>query len=170
LRDADGKPLWLEHPILGQRADVIALPLGPMPGADFYPINKMVAMRLRVGAGVDVVVLGYPFGISMSSFPIWKRASIASEPELPIAGLPYFFIDTASREGMSGAPVIVRSLGSHDLEGGGTTMTGGPASRFLGIYSGRIGAEDELKAQLGIVWRAEVVTDVIKGGRVSSVI
>ena len=32
---------------------------------------------------------------------------------------------------------------------------------FVGIYSGRIGAGDELKAQLGIVWKGSVLTEII---------
>ena len=49
------------------------------------------------------------FGGAM--FPIWKRGSIASEPEIPIDGKPMFYIDTATRQGMSGAPVFAQTSG-----------------------------------------------------------
>ena len=34
---------------------------------------------------------------------------------------------------------------------------------FLGVYSGRIGADD-LKAQLGVVWKAHVVEEIVVAG------
>jgi len=36
----------------------------------------------------------------------------------------------------------------------------GRIRNFIGIYSGRIG-DDELKAQLGIVWKARVISEII---------
>ena len=33
---------------------------------------------------------------------------------------------------------------------------------FLGVYSGRIG-NDELQAQLGIVWKKKVIEEIITG-------
>lgn len=32
---------------------------------------------------------------------------------------------------------------------------------FVGVYSRRIGAEDEFKAQLGRVWKRQVIEDII---------
>lgn len=62
-------------------------------------------MLLRVAT--DVFVLGYPKGISGGGeFPIWKRASIATEPDIQLGTLPKMLVDTATREGMLGAPVI----------------------------------------------------------------
>ena len=118
-----------------------------------------------MAVGIDAFIIGYPFGISTGSFPIWKRASIASEPEIPIDGWPYFLVDSASREGMSGAPVIARSWGSAQLEYGDHVTTPGVHSRFLGIYSSRIGANDELRAQLGHVWHGKVIGEIIAGQR-----
>jgi hypothetical protein len=36
----------------------------------------------------------------------------------------------------------------------------GRIRNFMGIYSGQIG-KDELKAQLGIVWKARVIEEII---------
>lgn len=33
--------------------------------------------------------------------------------------------------------------------------------RFLGVYSGRIGANEEFKAQLGGVWKAKALYDLV---------
>jgi hypothetical protein len=46
----------------------------------------------------------------------------------------------------------------------------GPVDQVLGVYSGRIGAKDELQAQLGIVWRAEVVEQIVADGRPGSMV
>jgi hypothetical protein len=145
--------------------DVIALPLPNMPGGDLHPINELSAVKMRVTVGADAFILGYPFAIGRALLPVWKRASIASEPHVSIDHLPYFFADTASRAGMSGSAVILRTWGSYVDENGNLGLDPRTYSRFLGVYSGRIGAEDELKAQLGIVWRAEVIEQIIQGGR-----
>jgi hypothetical protein len=123
---------------------------------------------MRVSIGIDAFILGYPFEIDVLTLPIWKRASIASEPGLPVGGQPYFFVDTASRAGMSGSPVILRSWGGFQHDEGGMVSGPGSATKFIGVYSGRIGAQDELKAQLGIVWRAEVVDQIVAAGRPGS--
>jgi hypothetical protein len=156
LRDADGNPLWLQH-AMAPGVDVVALPLSNMPGAVLYPINEMPNNPGTVPIGIHAFIIGYPFGISVSTLPIWKQASVASEPSIPIGGKPCFYVDTASRPGMSGSPVILRHQ-----------QAIGPPTTFIGVYSGRVGAEDELKAQLGIVWRADVVDQIIMQGRPGS--
>jgi hypothetical protein len=98
LLDADDRPLWFVHPAHKQGIDVVAILL---PTADhdlnYYPINRMTREReLAIRIGMDVFVLGYPFGASPPGFPIWKRGSIASEPELAGVGHKYFLIDSAS--------------------------------------------------------------------------
>jgi hypothetical protein len=65
--------------------------------------------------------------------------------------------------------VILRLWGGFHTDEGELMMTPGPATRFIGVYSGRIGAQDELQAQLGIVWRAEVVDQIIAAARPGSV-
>lgn len=168
LRDANSSPLWLEHP-MARGVDVVALPLPEMPGAVLYPINEMSDAPMHVSIGIDAFILGYPFGIDVSTLPIWKRASIASEPGVAVGGQPCFYVDTASRPGMSGSPVILRSWGGFQTDEGGMVSGPGSATKFIGVYSGRIGAQDELKAQLGIVWRAGVVDQIIAAGRPGSV-
>jgi hypothetical protein len=115
-----------------------------------------------VDAGDDAYALGYPLGLSGGEdFPVWKRASIASEPGLPIDGLPKILIDTATRQGMSGSPVIVIRRGLIPKKSGDDLMIG-HAAKFLGVYSGRLG-NDLLGAQLGIVWKSEVIDEIVDG-------
>ena len=154
----------MEHPKLSG-IDVVALPLEHIQDAELYPINEMGEVPMKVSIGIDAFILGFPFGVNVSAFPILKRASIASEPLVWVADQPRFYVDTASRPGMSGSPVIIRSWGSYTSEEGGLNIGPAVSTRFIGIYSGRLGAEDELHAQLGIVWRAELVRQIIEGGQ-----
>jgi hypothetical protein len=160
LRGRDGEPLWLEHP-LARKVDVVAI---------LCPINLIPQTDMLVAVGLEAFILGYPFGIGRSTFPVWKRASIASEPYVFAKGHPYFFVDTASREGMSGSPVILRTWGGYHTPEGGHITFSGSATRFIGIYSGRIGGKDELQAQLGMVWHAGLVDVIVKEGRPPSLI
>jgi hypothetical protein len=114
-----------------------------------------------------VYVLGYPYDINGGKeLPIWKRGSIATEPSINIDNLPKILIDTATRPGMSGSPVIYRRSGiiykDDSMELSKDTIIG-TISGFLGVYSGRINAKDTLEAQLGIVWKEEVIEEILKG-------
>jgi hypothetical protein len=161
------KSIWYEHPEHRHNVDVVAIPFdgeesGIQPAND--PILNLAKIRLR--PSLDVFVLGFPRGMSGgANFPVWKRGSIASEPDIDIDGLPKIFIDTATREGMSGSPVYAEDVGFVMPEG--VTEVGdaliGRAKRFLGIYSGRIGADDDFKTQLGIVWKPAAIEEIIQG-------
>jgi Trypsin-like peptidase domain len=165
IRDAQGAPLWWIHPTHGNKVDVVALPVAKHPNANMYPINSMPTSPLVIQIGMDVFVLGYPFGIGPAGLPIWKRGSIASEPDLAAAGQLHILVDTASRPGMSGSPVIRRSWGTHMLEGGNISMGAGTATKFAGVYSGRLASTDPLDAQLGLTWPASLVAEIVAGAR-----
>ncbi len=163
LRNGDGLPLWLVHPIHGHEIDIAVLPITPKSDAEPYPINRMPSASLAVTIGSDISILGYPYGIGPNGLPIWKRASIASEPQLAGGnGQHFILVDTASRPGMSGSPVIVRSWGASAMEDGSTAVRG-VATRLLGVYSGRLATNDPLDAQLGMVWPIDLVPEIIAG-------
>jgi hypothetical protein len=65
---------------------------------------------------------------------VWKRGSIASEPEVFSPGQLYMLVDTASRPGMSGSPVIRRSWGTHQMKGGGVALGAATAIEFVGVF------------------------------------
>lgn len=169
ILDVDGAPLWKQHP-RGQSVDVAALRLKNF-GNQFarYTLPKdNEAKDMDVGPGLDAFILGYPKGLMLQPYlPIWKRASIASEPGLPIADgegntqdpLPALLIDSASREGMSGSPVFARLYGAMPLVDGSYGM-GNTFTKFIGIYSGRYGADDEVSSQLGRVWLPSTISEV----------
>jgi Trypsin-like peptidase domain len=153
-------PVWFEH-ITRQNVDVVALSLATVNPDAFFnlPVNEVDQDRgFDVTLGMDCFVLGYPQGmLGPGSTPIWKRGSIASEPMYDYRGKLGFLIDTATREGMSGAPVIARHSG---VVKQGPVSVIGTATKFIGIYSGRIGT-DPIEVQLGMVWRKEVLNDIL---------
>src|ERR1700722_88193 len=160
------EPLWFEHPEHGRSVDVVALPLSASLAKKYrlLPINKL-DFDTAFGPLVadEAFVVGYPFAdLSIGIFPIWKRASIASEPGVDLDKLPKMLIDTATRPGFSGSPVIMQRLGIHGKAG--EALKGdeiiGRIRNFIGIYSGRVDRETE-QAQLGIVWKARVINEII---------
>ena len=120
----------------------------------------------KPSVGDDCFILGYPKGLTgAGNTPIWKRGSIASEPNLDLKEEPLVLVDSATRQGMSGSPVIARHSGIHTKGGQISADTIiGTAQSFLGIYSGRTD-DDELGVQIGRVWKATVVGEVICKGK-----
>jgi hypothetical protein len=160
--DERGCAKWLVHPVHGRNVDVVAIPL-PEPDneVDYRPINLMNVTNLTIAIGMDVFILGYPFGIQFPAYPVWKRGSIASEPEFaPLMG-HFMLVDSASRPGMSGSPVIRRSWGNHLLEGGNLQIGVGQQSRLVGIYSGRLHANDPNDPQLARVWPVGLIDEIL---------
>jgi Trypsin-like peptidase domain len=165
LYDDEGNALWRMHP-RGQDVDIAILEIKQPTGTRAFFVNDIKQQeRMPLLVTSEIFVVGFPFGIKTAgALPIWKRASIASEPEVDIRGLPFFFADTATRGGMSGSPVVMQAFGQFVDANGTVNLTAQMNTRFVGVYSGRIGAEDELRAQLGMVWRKEALLEVIDGG------
>jgi hypothetical protein len=168
LCDSNEDPLWVQHS-RGQEIDVALLRISLPTGGIVYELPRpSETTDMVIGVAADVFVLGYPVGLSHQGiFPVWKRASIATEPQIPIGNLPTFLIDSATREGMSGSAVIARTNGIYRSTDG-TNKVRAQASQFLGVYSGRYGADDELAAQLGRVWHRNAIEEILarpsKGG------
>jgi hypothetical protein len=170
-------PIWYVHPKHGYLVDVIAIPFESIKKSfsniKMFPINKFsFDEKYEVEVSDEVFIIGYPFDItSGKDLPIWKRGTIATEPNIDLENLPKIFVDTASRSGMSGSPVIFKRVGLHGYDGvkmkGNETI--GTITNFVGVYSGRIGAEDEFKAQLGIIWKKEVIEEIIEGKTIGSI-
>lgn len=161
VRDDEGNPLWVEHPQLGFRFDVVALPLAPPSEALLLPyeVDPGADVDLVVGSGLAIV--GFPKGMSASGITaIWKGGSIASEPDLDVNDEPYFWIDSNTREGMSGSPVIARRFGGSLMKTGDYHVGAGVYDRTVGVYAGR--AFDAPDMTLGRVWKWEEVRTVIE--------
>ncbi len=163
LRDKNGNATWLQHPN-GQDFDVAVFRVHSLPEecTTYEAVRPNETSNMAIKPGMDVFIVGFPLGISkQGNFPIWKRGSVASEPDVPVENLPVILADTATMKGMSGSPVYVRSFGNAILENGGTDIKPQTYTRFIGVYSGSYGGEDELAAQLGRVWHKFVLDEVI---------
>jgi hypothetical protein len=168
IRDENGRPLWLVHPVRGRRVDVVAIPCDPDndPTFSLHPITKYIAQQLTIRIAMDVFVLGYPFGPEPPGYPVWKRGSMASEPDLAQIGTGYYLIDTASLPGMSGSPVIRRIWTMVNV---GEIVIPAPTplrTEFLGVYSGRRKLKNsEQDSQLGLVWPRSCIEEIIWGNK-----
>ena len=193
IYDANG-PKWYEHPDFGSRCDVVALPL-PRPEScppHFHKAaNRRSSVRVPVVPGGTVFIIGFPQSISIGQgLPLWKSGYIASEPyfDVTIGGqiakiggltgghtIPAFFIDSRTREGMSGSPVFASYTGAWDttdpyasIEDADLTrpdiIISGTAVEFVGCYSGRVGSSEH-EAELGLCWRAEVIEAICSAKR-----
>ena len=112
--------------------------------------HKASGMMNTLQIAQEVYVAGFPDSLVIAgALPIWKRGSVASEPDYPLGFRPSFLIDSAMRPGLSDAPVVGKFEDpSYDNGGKGVLMLRGNRQGFCGMYSGRIGAHLD-GAQLG---------------------
>ena len=156
----DDKPTWIEHPSR-HNVDVVALQFAPPEHWGNRTINSIdLEHRLQPEAGCDCFIIGHPEGLSGPALtPIWKRGAIATESH---PAQNSFLVDSASRKGMSGAPVVARHDGLFGSNAGITDDTIiGTVENFVGIYSGRVG-DDALGFQLGTVWKSDVLAAIFE--------
>ncbi len=155
-----GQPLWVEHPVLGKKADLVALPLTALSDVELYPYDVTnPGPKIMCGPAQVISVVGFPFGLQAGgSLAVWATGFIASEPAVNFNGLPTFLIDCRSRSGQSGSAVIVYGAGgTFAMEDGSTAVIAGEVIRLLGIYSGRINEQSDL----GIVWKVSAIAELL---------
>jgi hypothetical protein len=89
-------------------------------------------------------------------FPAWTRGSIASEPDLPVDGLPLMLIDARTRHGQSGSPVILHSGRTETtvFTNGSLIADGQEHAEWLGVYSDRTDSESDLAGSGTLTQRA----------------
>ncbi|MCK5131793.1 MAG: trypsin-like peptidase domain-containing protein [Candidatus Sabulitectum sp.] len=153
LYNEDVSPRWITHRY--ENADAAVLPLENIPhGALIHTLSLSQAETdLTVMPGITLYIIGFPYGrASTGKMPIWKTAHLASEYDLDVEGARAFLVDATTREGMSGAPVVLRSF---ECSSGENVST-----RFMGIYSAQY-----LDAEIGIVWRPEIITEILQSIR-----
>lgn len=160
------KPKWLIHPDHKEKIDVVAIELNSNEELVYSAINESdFNNHIPPEVGDDCFIIGYPFeDFRYLGLPIWKRASISTEPTVNEDQLPKILVDTATRPGLSGSPVIYQRTGVHNMTNGLLSKNTliGRIRGFLGVYSGRIG-KGEIHAQLGIVWKSKVIEEIIIG-------
>lgn len=164
--DTDGNEnaLWLQHPVHGRLVDVVAIPIDEsiVRGFDIRPYDLetgVTPMPLQLGTGGDVSIVGFPFGKPASgAFAVWTHGFLASEPLVDYEGRPRFLIDARTREGQSGAPVIVHNPNPVAVDPDGQLQQlDGSVTYLIGVYSGRV----NLTEDIGFVWRAQAIVDII---------
>ena len=189
----NGEPVWFEHPALESSCDVVALPMERPQACPHFmhdAANRISGHRIPVLPGSTVFVIGFPRSISVGpGLPVWKSGYVASEPyyDVTIGGqasehgglhggyrLPAFFIDSQTREGMSGSPVFALYVGNWNAADPyhwdsedpafltrADTMLGSRGMEFVGCYSGRTMPKEE-GAALGLCWRKDVIEQICR--------
>jgi len=196
LYDEKLNPCWFEHPER-HKIDIAVLEI-PRPLEENFQFVDIQSVEdegnIPEVVAKDVFILGYPFkkddfknqfGDDVPYYlPVWKRGSIASEPELPLGGR-VILIDSLSRAGMSGAPVliaedrsgmrartaeadaVIRRIAAGDtsalreLDMSKVEDVRGKQFRLLGVYSGTIGSTKLAEVALGKCWTVKTLADVL---------
>ncbi|MFE3505944.1 trypsin-like peptidase domain-containing protein [Kitasatospora sp. NPDC059160] len=163
------RPSWLEHPDLGWKVDVVAIPLsGPSFERDLdlmaYTVSGAALPRLAVAS--ELHVIGFPLGFdpfkAQVPLGVWTRGTIAWHPSLDWQGLPATLIDCRARPGQSGSPVVfsaapfTRFVTSAGVIQEADTWT----YDLVGIYSGRIVDGSDV----GVVWKRSAIDAVVEQG------
>lgn len=180
---------WLEHPLRANGVDIVGIPIIFTSDVGYTTqndINNTDTIPLHVAS--DLSIVGYPLGLSVNEhLPIWKNGVIASEPDVKISGLDYFYIDATTKEGMSGSPVfsheyttqIIVSPEVHALyqrrqrgeldalqfissilsESLNNTIQV-KKFKLIGIYSGRVTVGTSMP-DIGIVWKLSLIEEML---------
>ena len=176
-------PLWKSSNKFPE-ADIaiIPIPFGMISDCKIFAITEDWAKTpMKVRPSSPITLVGYPYGYydTSNSLPIWKTGSIASEPTFDFDNKPLFVIDISAFPGMSGSPAFSISHGSYETEDGGFAVATGTTQKFLGIYASmqmlnerkyleeftntdkKIGVALSQSLQLGQVWKASLIFDII---------
>lgn len=136
--------------------DIVAIPISEVGNPNFK--NHTIFDSSDVNHNLDLYitqelfVVGYPLGWGQyMMYPLWKRGTIASYPNLIYLGISSFWIDATTRFGMSGSPVVFR--GSSVVEQNGVMQSYNiPLTYLVGIYSAQ-----DTSSELGAVTRLDKI-------------
>lgn len=169
LYDETKEPRWLEHPRYGRRVDVVALELSDRDGIDVHAYDLSApGPGVAVGVAGGLSIIGFPFGVrGGGAMGVWVQGTVATEPSHDLDDLPCFLVDSRTRPGQSGSPVVVyhHAGGAVPMQDGYVSIFVGPVEQFVGVYSGRISDQSDL----GFVWKASAVQEIVDNGVPGSV-
>lgn len=155
--------LWKEIDSGRDKVDVIIFPFEDSEDISIYPLDlNLKDVDLLIFPSEDLTIIGFPYGkASDGKFAIWKSGSLASDYDINYDNKPVFLIDATTKGGMSGSPVFAIRTGQVRSSVG---LTIGPsATRFLGVYSGRITGDDiEDIPDIGLVWKTSVLDELLR--------
>lgn len=158
----------------GKHKDIGFSPIMKVPGGgttEICPIQSYLVPNSEVidkwFDSVDVTeelfIPGYPHNVKdFYSQPVWKRATIASSVQYGWNKEPKFLIDSASKSGMSGSPVLYYNPNGRIQIRGSTYQLNQEAVILVGIYVGRIGVQGDVAPQIGTVWKKSVIDEIIE--------
>ncbi|MDD4963405.1 MAG: hypothetical protein PHI11_05725 [Gallionella sp.] len=162
------------HLSTGERRDIRLSPIMSMPNgtrSEICPIQKYLVpdddvikkWLESVEVTEELFIPGYPHNIQdYYAQPVWKRATVASSVQLGWDREPKFLVDSASKSGMSGSPVLYyNSKGAVQIYGT-RYQFGKDIAILVGIYVGRLGVEGEADPQIGTVWNQSVIAEIIQ--------
>ena len=164
LGDKECKPTWREHPDLGWKVDVIALPIHVDDEVLDPPPVPMTPFPAQLRTATKVFVVGFPMGFDPFTAPgaigVWTGATMAWPPELDWRELPVMLLDGRTRKGQSGSPTwFVADEFTRYLASDGSVQNG-PAHGLVGVYGGRI-ADD---SDIGYVWKRKALDAILQRG------
>ncbi len=150
--------------------DLVAIQGGQVAVLD-YGTDAARAVNLLPEIAEEVFILGYPEGQSFQNLlPVWKRGTIASEPLFAVRQTSMeeerwndgiIFVDAATNQGMSGAPVLYFRNNLLTAEGdklGDASAEIREAPILVGVYAGRDGVSArENDMGLGRIWKTSCV-------------
>lgn len=182
---------FLEHPRRADGVDIAAVPVTPPSDGLFLTQGSLGLVEdIELMVGGELFIVGFPFGIGAGDFlPIWKRGTIASEPNFQPNGLNMFYIDATTKPGMSGSPVFAaesrdflklddeasRAFAEWErgerepmdviklLQGKEPPAVRKRELRLVGVYSGRLTTHRGEDTQVGIVWKRELLDEMFQG-------
>jgi hypothetical protein len=160
--DDEERPLWLEHPTYGRKVDVVAIPLPASDQISVYPYKPSdPGPQIKTGPSDPVSIVGFPFGqTGGGALGIWVQGFVATEPQINFNNLPCFLVDSRTRPGQSGSPVVAFRTGTWVDDNDSVSVTTGSVERLLGVYSGRINEESDL----GYVWKISALLEILESG------
>ena len=159
IRDAEGAPLWTQHPSRDVAVIEIAAPeafaRAAIPLGWLADENAFEAWQ--VGPGDELLSLGFPRGLSANraGFPILRVGRIASYPLSPVSAFPTFLLDFTVFPGNSGGPVFW-TPSARKRPGANE-----PENAFIaGLLSQEVRVNDE-QLEIGVVTHAVFVRETI---------
>lgn len=166
INNKDGNsPKWFEHPTLKYKVDIVCIEIAKsvLNSFTYNYLNDFTNTYFAVEVMDEVNVIGYPGSINGGNraLPIFKRGSIASEPNLDFDGLPCFLIDCKTTEGMSGSPVIASRfvIGNNSIQ---------KSFQFVGVHSSSLTNADPVfstvttASEIAVVWKIHAIEDIVR--------
>ncbi len=125
-----------------QLMDAVAIPINDAIKIQLKGVyvlsNNDINNDLNLSPGMELFITGFPSDPDLNNiYPIWKRGTIASEPNLKEIGNYFFIIDATTRKGMSGSPVFIRGS-IFNTKQAPNTIYGGVETFLIGVYNSQL--------------------------------